>query len=480
MSMLDRPVRSLSVATGTAPSTAQDHPGSIKLDQVDAWHDELEQDQQFALAKTILVRTNMSVVLRSREAAISDQMLFNTEITTEGTPVANQLASGRCWLFATTNVVRIFTARKFRLGDFQLSQSYLFFWDHLSKANWFLEQILDLADEPLDSRTMQYLLANGPAQDGGQWDLAVALVEEYGLVPQTVYPESFNSSNSAALDALLTSKLREMALTLRKAVRAHASTGARKKDVIAEARSIKDRVLLKEIFRILTITCGEPPKPDEPIVWEFKDKAGKVRSLKTTPLEFAQVHAGYDCSDTISIINDPRHPYEQVYTVERLGNVVGGRPVRYLNLPAQSLKDIAIKMLQADYPVWFGCDVDKSSDMKNGIMDQKLYDYDDAFGTRLRMDKRHRLLSGDSSMTHAMMFTAVHLDDRDRSVRWRVENSWGPEACNKGFVVMSDGWFTEYLFQIVAPRRFVNPHLLDTYDHGHVTPLPPWDVLVGW
>lgn len=82
------------------------------------------------------------------------------------------------------------------------------------------------------------------------------------------------------------------------------------------------------------------------ILWEYKDKAGKVRSLRTTPLEFAQVHAGYNCSDTISIINDPRHPYKQVYTVERLGNVVGGRPVRYLNLPIQALKDIAVKMLQ--------------------------------------------------------------------------------------------------------------------------------------
>lgn len=318
--MQDRPLRALSVATGSEPSTAHDHPGSIKLDQIDSWHDELEHDPQYTLAKTILVRTNMSVVLRSREAAISDQMrafffilsstprtlepplilcspsfaVFNVECSPEGTPVANQLASGRCWLFATTNVARIFTARKFRLGEFQLSQvrrllnlpcvsparrsltlarsqSYLFFWDHLAKANYFLEQMLDLADEPLDSRTVQYLLANGPAQDGGQWDLAVALVEEYGLVPQTVYPESFNSSNSAALDGLLTSKLREMALTLRKAVRAHASTGARKKDVITEARVLKDR-MLREIFRILTITLGEPPKPDEPVRPSFSSR----------------------------------------------------------------------------------------------------------------------------------------------------------------------------------------------------------------
>ena len=51
--------------------------------------------------------------------------------------------------------------------------------------SWFLEQMIDLADEPLDSRTMQYLLAGTESQDGGAYDMAVALIEEYGLVPQS-------------------------------------------------------------------------------------------------------------------------------------------------------------------------------------------------------------------------------------------------------------------------------------------------------
>ncbi|GAA6049858.1 hypothetical protein JCM3770_004218 [Rhodotorula araucariae] len=451
-------------------------PGSINVDQIDEWHDDLEQDKQYALAKTILSRSNMNIVLKSREADISDQMLFNHCVSIEGEPVANQLASGRCWLFATCNVTRIFTSRKYNLKEFQLSQSYLFFYDHLSKANWFLEQCIDLCDEPLDSRVMQYAMSNMPAQDGGQWELAVSLVEEFGLVPQTIYPESWNSSHSAALDALLTSKLREMGLKVRAVM--HKQSHLRREEAVATAREVKDR-MLKTIYRILTITCGTPPKPDQQFVWEFKDKAGKVRSLRTTPREFAQVHAGYNCSDTISIVNDPRHPYKQVYTVERLGNVVGGRPVRYLNMPIEALKEIAVECIKGETPVWFGCDVDKASDTKNGIMDVQLFTYDDAFGTRLNMNKCQRMLAQDSSMTHAMMFTAVHLEERGVPVRWRVENSWGPDACNKGFLVMTDAWFSEYVFQIVAPRRFVAPELLSFYDHGEVTALPPWDVLVN-
>ncbi|GAA5988678.1 hypothetical protein JCM11641_006501 [Rhodosporidiobolus odoratus] len=466
---------------GSEAGHAGEHPGSITLEHIDDWHDELEKDPQYALAKTVLSRTNMNIVLQSRQAKIQDQMIFSDQISLEGNPVANQLSSGRCWLFATCNVVRIFTSRKFGLDNFQLSQSYLFFYDHLSKANYFLEQALDTADQPLDSRTVQYLFSSTPAQDGGQWDLAVSLVENFGLCPQTVFPESWNSSNSAALDALLTSKLREMALKLRKAILAENPTASRsgKRAAMQQARNLKDE-MLKEIYRILTITCGTPPKPDEKIVWEYVDKNKRVQRLVTTPLEFAQKHAGYNCSDTISVVNDPRHDYKATYTVDRLGNVVGGRPLRYLNMPSADLATLAISILKTDTPVWFGCDVDKCSNTQDGIMDMRLFEYDEAFGTVVRMSKKQRLLASDSSMTHAMMLTGVHIDpDTGKPVRWRVENSWGPEACNKGFLVMTHEWFKNYVFQIVAPRSYVPHDLLDVYDHATPTVLPPWDVFDG-
>ncbi|KAL7341776.1 peptidase C1B, bleomycin hydrolase, partial [Rhodotorula toruloides] len=116
----------------------------------------------------------------------------------------NQKSSGRCWLFSATNLLRIALARKLDLDDFQFSQSYLFFWDSLSKANYFLEQMLDLADSPLDDRVVQHLMTM-PENDGGQWSMLDSLITTFGLVPQVVYPESFNSSNTGKLDALLAS-----------------------------------------------------------------------------------------------------------------------------------------------------------------------------------------------------------------------------------------------------------------------------------
>lgn len=126
-------------------------------------------------------------------------------------------------------------------------------------------------------------------------------------------------------------------------------------------------------------------------------------------------------------------------------------------------------------------------------MDTKLLDLEGAFGTKIGLSKAERLATGDSAMTHAMVLTAVHLDAscvpflllgrtslmlcfvcRGKSVRWRVENSWGVEACDKGFMLMSDHWFEEHVFQIVADRKKVPAHLVKVFEHGTAVELPPW------
>ena len=59
-------------------------------------------------------------------------------------------------------------------------------------------------------------LLQAPVQDGGQWDMFVNLTEKYGLVPQSVMPETNHSSKSGMMNYLLTHKLREFASILRR------------------------------------------------------------------------------------------------------------------------------------------------------------------------------------------------------------------------------------------------------------------------
>lgn len=154
---------------------------TLSVKTAEAWEKELLADPKNRFALNALLSNDIRTIVANKVATLSDTQTFNIKIPFEGSPVTNQRSSGRCWLFATTNVLRVPIMKKYNLKEFELSQAYLFFWDKLEKANWFLEQIIDTADQDLDSRLIQELLG-APVNDGGQWDMAANLVNKYGLV----------------------------------------------------------------------------------------------------------------------------------------------------------------------------------------------------------------------------------------------------------------------------------------------------------
>ncbi|KAH8923078.1 peptidase C1B, bleomycin hydrolase [Atractiella rhizophila] len=460
------------------PATAD-----VSFDGLKEWQENFENSARFQLSSTLLSKQDWTIALAGRERVTEDLHIYNTKISTEGTPITSQMSSGRCWLFATTNVIRIGLKKKYNLDDFQLSQSYLFFYDHVEKSNYYLETMIELVDEPLDSRVIQFL-STAPENDGGQWDMASNLIEKYGLVPQSVYPESFNSSNSSKVDSLLTTKLREYTLELRRLYASFLSSYTTQGLSCAEAKALAVKGLRKrkseqmdEVYRILCITCGSPKKVEE-FTWEYYDKNGKFHSIKATPLSFYKEQCDFfSAKDSLSLIDDPRNEYGKLYTVKHLGNVWDGERVSYVNSGVEKMKQVAIALLKADQPVWFGCDVGQSSERTLGLMDHKLFDLSNAFGTTKGMTKSERLQMGDSAMTHAMTITAVHLDKDGRPVRWRVENSWGPTPGEKGYFMMTDGWFDEFVYQIVAHKSFVPKELRRVWENKDAVELPPWDPL---
>ncbi|KAF8844688.1 peptidase C1B, bleomycin hydrolase [Paxillus ammoniavirescens] len=469
-----RDTRSIDMSLSVPKSTN----GSIQLSNLQAWESTAAADPKIQLARTVLAHNNIKTTLTSREAGIAIPHVFNTEVDFKPGPVTNQKSSGRCWLFATTNVIRYEIMRKLKLKDFQCSQSYLFFWDKLNKSNYYLELSIENADLPVDDRLVNFL-ANDLISDGGQWDMVVNLLETYGLVPQPVYPESYHSSASSPLNTLLKTKLREHALTLRAlSATLRADTSISSEQAQATLRAKKEQ-LMQEVYTVMTATLGVPPRPDVPFVWEYYNEDGKYCKWEGTPLEFYKAFtARYSPSDCFSLINDPRNDYNTLYTVDKLGNIWGGRPVLYVNTVSDELKAAVVRTIKAGQPVFFGCDVGQfSSSAKDvGIMDTAYHQYEQAFNISLDLTKAQRLQTNESAMTHAMVISGVHVDEKTgRPVRFKVENSWGDESCYKGYMVMSDKWFDEFVYQVVVHKSFAPKELVKVYEAGDAVVLPAWD-----
>lgn len=421
-----------------------------------------EANVKYAALENTVTHNGIHASLETRQSAVENTPVFSLDLTKD--KVTNQKASGRCWMFAALNTFRHKMISSFQLEDFELSQAHTFFWDKYEKSNWFLEQVIATADQELTSRKVAFLLQT-PQQDGGQWDMVVSLFEKYGVVPKSVYPESISSSNSRELNTYLNKLLRQDAQILRDLIHSGADS---------EAVASKKQALLQEIFNFLAMSLGLPPREFD---FSYRDKDNQFHTESgLTPQSFYKKYVDLQLDDYVSIINAPTtdKPYGKSYTVDMLGNVVGSRPVRYLNVPMDRLKELAIAQMKAGETVWFGSDVGQVSNRKAGILATDVYDFEAGMDIHLTQDKAGRLDYAESLMTHAMVLTGVDLDEAGQPRKWKVENSWGDKVGTDGYFVASDAWMDEYTYQIVVRKEFLTADELAAYEAEPIV-LAPWD-----
>lgn len=419
-----------------------------------------KNSKQTALQRSV-VKNGIRASAENIQTHVENTPVFSIDLATG--KVANQKQSGRCWMFAALNTFRHKLLTTFQLKDFELSQNYTFFWDKYEKANYFYENILNTAEQAVTSREVAFLLQT-PQQDGGQWDMVVSLFKKYGVVPKSVMPESSNSSNSRDLNNYLNKLLRKHAVLLRQMVA---------EDATEEEIQANREAMLQEVYNLLAISLGTPP---ETFDFEYRDEEKNYHLEQgLTPQQFYDDYIDVDLDNYVSIINAPTEdkPFMKSYTVDMLGNVVGGKQVKYLNLEMEEFKDLAIHQLEQGESVWFGCDVGQSSTRDSGIMALDAYDVDDLFDVDLTMTKAERLDYGESMMTHAMVLTGVDIIN-DQAKKWKVENSWGEKVGEKGFFVMSDEWMDEFTYQIVVRKEFLTQEQLAAFEAEPIV-LAPWD-----
>ncbi|MDR1414377.1 MAG: C1 family peptidase [Odoribacteraceae bacterium] len=387
---------------------------------------------------------------------------FKYRVSVRG--ITDQKSSGRCWMFTSMNVLRPGIMAAYELSEFDFSHNFLYFWDIFEKSNLFLENIIATAGRPMDDRAVTFFFEH-PVNDGGVWNLYYNLGEKYGVVPQSVMPETAHSDNTSGLLSLVNERLRKGGYALRELAAAKKKSGLQAEKLAT----------LKDVYRVLALCLGEPPAT---FTWRYKTRSGEIREIANcTPRRFYEeiTPDDYSPANYIMIMNDPTRDYYKVYEIENYRNTIEGVNWTYLNLPNEEIKKAAIASIKNNEAMYTSSDVGKAFDRVNGVLDPGAYDFNALFGVDFDMDKKARILTRQSGSAHAMSLIGVDTDENGAPLKWQLENSWGT-TINGGYLTLTDDWFDEYIFRLVIHRRYLGEKAIKSLDQKPVA-LPAWDYM---
>jgi len=483
-----------------AMATAQD--GALTPAQIERIRSDFQMDAHARAMRNALTSTGIRDIAENREILAAHNKQFSHKIKTKG--ISNQKSSGRCWMFAGFNTIKPVVLNSLDLDDFEFSHIYLQFWDKMEKANAFLEYMIEYRDRDIQDRDVVFLLKD-PAPDGGYWENFVDLVTKYGVLPREAMAETASSENTGMMNRALSRILRKDAVELREIYK---ETGS-----VRKMREAKPG-MLAEVYRVLVLNLGEPPqefawrhkakdkgdKDDEKGADEGEDEdedgdeaQGEENGDEAdeepqddydveqdwselrifTPRAFYSEFVALDLSQYVNVADDPIRPKGGHYEVQLTKNLYDGQNAHYANVDLSTLKDLVVKVLLDNKPVYFAADVSPDQDSKAGIMARNLYDYESIYALDMGLNKTERLLFRDSTINHGMAFIGVDLA-AGRPVKWLVENSWGSDRGSGGLWTMYDDWFVDNVYNIIVHRDYV-PDEVRRILELPAEKLPVWD-----
>ena len=347
---------------------------TLTYDDVAQFQAAFDADPKNRLAMNAVTQNDIAAVALNRAAVSRVDHTYSHLIETP--EATSQGATGRCWMFAGLNVLRLAAIEKMemKMDKFELSQSYLMFWDKLEKANFFLENIIETRDEPLNGRLVMWLLAS-PISDAGQWDMFVSLVRKYGVVPKTVMPETQSSKASRGMNGTLVAKLREFARTLREMYAEGATVEAlreAKGEMLAaippDADHPPGQTPVEFCLGVARQGQGFPPARRDHAAGLLRGVRGRGPGRYGLPDQRA--HAGQTLQQALhrGLPGQCRRWAARALSQRRHRRTEAGRRGQHRDGQA----------------VWFGSDVGKMMARELGLLDVDAYDYELVYGVPFR------------------------------------------------------------------------------------------------
>lgn len=468
---------------------------SVDLNELKKYNNAFNNNSTNLLVQNALCQNSLYLVSENRQYMQKRDTNFTNEVDPE-LDATNQGGSGRCWMFAPLNVMRSEIIRKLKLDrDFELSQSYLCFYEKLEKCNYFLEHFMKTDKIDLQDIDIKELLIMG-CEDGAHWETFQNLVEKYGVIPRSCYKESINSFATSTMVEMLNSKLKEYAMKL-----------VSEKNILR--RIPMKQKMMKQIYELLCKMLGTPPHPDDKFCWSFefhidhvdlikrekkRRKTEKYENFQTkgtmhiTPLEFYEKFALTKSQDFVRLGNDPRNSYYKYYESYNNDFVIEGIKPGYFNVPINVISNACINSILDNTPVEFDCDVVKFLNSDEELLDDNAYNFDLTLGTKIhKLNKLDMMKCLQTAPTHAMIFVGVDLTNSGAPKKWKVENSWGSDGVKNiisdhqstGHYHMAHTWFKKYVFGAVVKNSYIDTSLLERYKKAQENPitLPKLDIM---
>lgn len=413
----------------------------IKKKDINNFKTKYENDKTNKIRHRMLNKVKLVDLIQDNDTNLKQS--FSINIKTHN--VTDQEHSGRCWSFAGLNILREKVIEKCDLENFELSGSYIAFYDKLERFNMLMERLISYKKEGknLYDRYVSSLLKDGMF-DGGFFTSLSNLISKYGVVPKDDFPESFSSSNTYEINQILSRLLRKFYLEL--------------ENCECDEDQLKNKYLENTYF-VIADFYGIPP---EKFNFEYTDKNGDYHIDKElTPKEFYDKYIGIDLkSDYVEIVSyqDEEFKYNNIYELEETSKISGKEDNLFLDIPPEEFRSLIIKQLENKEPVYFYCST--SAKRIEGVWTDLLKRYGDVFDIDLYLDRNSILKTNGLTDCHCMLITGVNIID-DKIDRWKIENSWGSKYGNQGYYVVTDDWVDTYVHRIVINKRFLEKKHLD-------------------